>query len=1406
MELRRILTLMTFPQRLEGNTLTVNMVLIPRNKDPFQPWPTGLNSPFPTTVPGFADFQPKFRLAVVKGTDDFPLSNASVPGRKPILVPVEVIPSDKKGEIIKQVVNSIGLDVTDTSDKLPDPVPLKESGKRGIKKYLPNSYRQKFNFTVPRHPNAVTDDSYHCAVRDKVDLLPNYKPRTELSWGKVFAHILRQPLLAKACGMIYEVKVQIDPSWFSQGGYLYADLIGGDHEVAQEELLKSADGPLVKRYAAKIPALKPGGNRPVFAPVLFPVLYQKQGDPADYVPPGPWDELFLEAQIYNDGFAKVVHANQAVSGNLMEESPDGLPPQSDSGIRLAWDDEQILIWYLRQMLENPAAPESNERLDAPLGVLGYNIDVKNVDNQGEWESLNVISINSSSDQLVDQFKGQQVELPYQVYPTKIAGPTSDGYWLPMYYAYWIGKSLSTEDQDALEIYRNHENNGRGIFKAQDGSVAPNKTLVPPQFKTQLRYGNTYQFRVRLTDISGGGPSLKDQPINQAPSPETTVSFKRFVNPGMLEIEKPEEFAIAKSGYFNAADSQDSAFLEDVTLTIGRPLLEYPAVVFTDKYQRNGQDPIAILKSLQPVGKGILRPALPDPDVTKVHILVEVKSLRMDHLLSRSGNDSYIPLYTQERSFPANFEGKITLPVRFIDVPVLNLGEDADPFLEQRDLFDSLSVDQLVLPKGRHIRVSLRAVAESEIPAHEYFGEIDSDIEKDSRYGKVQQLTFYKETDDESNLLIPYKNIPELQALYLKPDPVPVKKHNFKGFNLKITADNDQPDVVKRLADALGLESKGLTLMAKKGERVALGCSPRIRHSMAPDGSSITFSTKADLYYHWITCLSYQVNRDWTWDGLQDVGFVIERIHRFRREPSSQLRVNEYLDDIELKHTVSFEAIQENGFDRVNRNYTRIIYIDALEPKNERFIGNTSELRYPDELWAKYKIKAQLKSAHGEFAPIETDTIKLPTTLNPSQTPKLVSVGVAFSPYQRAEDYSTTETRRRYLWVEFAEPIQSPDDAYFCRVLANAPDQLIARNSMNFEDQIPVEPGLSLDPEQVRRIIPGQSDDKSGLDAMQMMIPSTDSDRHFLVPLPPGLHPESPELFGFFTYEFRVGHANFPNRNPEDDQLNQTPITLTSNLEMESSVPKGNLWSTAQARFGRPIRVTGVQHPAPTLLCSLNRDESQMYVSAPFAKAVDKGKNVTSKPPRTTLWAILYAQVHQADGQDFRNILIMERMMRIDVRANTQPKKLDQINDLTKSLFQDISLPNYSSGKFEINPQQISMGALMASIKESHPVGTAVFTSVEIADALVDLGLPEDSPLSVLVVEVFGNITNSLDYFQFHRPESSIVGTDRQEMSHRNPNLEEPGRFGLGSRMGEFRILRTSPLTKVPFVCCPTCEK
>src|SRR5207244_4497873 len=164
-----------------------------------------------------------------------------------------------------------------------------------------------------------------------------------------------------------------------------------------------------------------------------------------------------------------------------------------------------------------------------------------------------------------------------------------------------------------------------------------------------------------------------------------------------------------------------------------------------------------------------------------------------------------------------------------------------------------------------------------------------------------------------------------------------------------------------------------------------------------------------------------------------------------------------------------------------------------------------------------------------------------------------------SEYQHTPDYSETNLRRRYLWVEFDRPIADGEDAPFGRVLAYGPDPLLGASLLpSFELETMLqeapEPPLPIDPEPVRRIFSGQAADESGLDAMVQLTPAESigvgrSGTFFMMPLP--VDPEDLRLFGFWTYEFRVGHTK--------------------------------LWSTAQGRHGRPLRVTGFQHPSPHLI-------------------------------------------------------------------------------------------------------------------------------------------------------------------------------------------------------------------------------
>ena len=120
---------------------------------------------------------------------------------------------------------------------------------------------------------------------------------------------------------------------------------------------------------------------------------------------------------------------------------------------------------------------------------------------------------------------------------------------------------------------------------------------------------------------------------------------------------------------------------------------------------------------------------------------------------------------------------------------------------------------------------------------------------DVRYGEPFTVSLYKASNDETGLLALTPGVPNIQALYMRPDAETV----FDGKLTTLFFGNtnvSQNSNVKQLADQLNLESSGLTLTARKGRRVVFGCSSRIRHTLAPDGSSITFASKSDLFNHW----------------------------------------------------------------------------------------------------------------------------------------------------------------------------------------------------------------------------------------------------------------------------------------------------------------------------------------------------------------------------------------------------------------------------------------------------------------------------------------------------------------------------------------------------------------------------
>ena len=1315
-------SILTFPQEFDGDRLHLHLLLVPRlsaawDGNPLQPVVTDSPNPGDTTKPAFADATLRFEARVLDGLGRFPV-NAPVDFTAPLPGASGKMP-DARALFTELVANKPGrFRLSAAPPRLAAPA----TGGNPIMKYLPESYRQSFLFSGPRTDAATTGDAYHCAI--KAAKLPNPAFKTSpdtVSWGQVYAYCLRHQQLAHKLGLIRAASFRVPPALFDEGGFLYVDLTQQSDYAAQVQ----TDYDFLKRYAARIPSLKDRAERQLFAAVQFPVLFDDPAIPGPPAAPGSFDAVFIEAADYDDGFAKIVHATQPVSQNLLAEHPDGFTPLTDIGIRLGWDDEQILIWQNRQLTEDstvPPVPGVPQRLDAPMGVFGYRIDAR--EHGAAWHSLvHVRSKAALSLGAIDlgprpgtKFDG---ELAVEVHPMQIDGNQATGqFWLPAYLAQWNGKSLVVPDEDAAALYHTE--------KAQ-ASLARLYDPVGLQ-NIALRYGKTYEFRVRLVDPTGGGPGPKSDPIYEAPAPVAAVPFRRHVGFEPVRVHAMPEFP--PPAVLPPTQDANGFFLGD-EIEIARPLLGYPSVVFTGKYP----DPIPLLQAASDAAIDKESFGIPDPDATRVRIDVEVRTLRLDNLKSLSGRENYIHLYTTTRDFPEDFAEPCIVPLVFRDAAIIHFGDPGDfGDLTQPDdtpltqaAIDAM--DELVLPTGREIRLTIRAAADED-PG--YFA-------ADVHVGKPVRLRVHRASADESNLLAAFSAAKMIRGIYLQPDPPTLFDGTLGGLFFQRST-GTTPAIVQRLAQQVGVDFKGLTLVGRRGERVIFGCSRRIRHTLAPDNSSLTLAAKEDLVNHWIVPLTLRIDRDWTWDGLEEVGFDIFRTQRFTADPPADADDNggRPIGDWEVKRIASIQSL-----DGANRDHTTLIFLDAVEPKSDKLqAGPGAETRFPDTIELSYSIVPRFSEAPAPADAKVDLELTLPVTTPPSQAPRIVSAGIALSKYQRDDAYSKTEPRRRFLWLELAEPVRDPNDVYFIRLLGYAPDPMISDDRL--ETFVPPEEApLPIDPELIRVIPPNDTDDSAGMSAMQPLEVGGTVGRHFLIPLPPGLNADSPELFGFFTYELRVGHVG--------------------------------IWSTAQGRFGRALRTTGVQHPAPTMFCTCRRSRMELVVEAPYAEAVLAGKNITADPPRTQIWALLYAQVRQADGKDFRNILLEDRVLSVVPRIRG---KLGDPTGKASAGFQNRDAPAH---------------------------GIANWTQAEILALLRGLGLPDGSPLSVLCVEMMPTLQGRTAAAPEPRgfDIADLVANVRNDRAGRGAAAAATAQQGprpLSDALGHVRILRTSPLTPVPEVC------
>lgn len=1325
-------SILSFPQRWEENKLVIRALVMPRNFNPLFPNVVEVNTP------AWVDSTIGLTARLISDPDVYPSLTVTPEPFK--FSDAETAMPPGVGSIFTAIEQQLG-GISDTT-RLQKPVPNDRA-----RKYLPESYRSSFNFTQVKNKDASIDDSYHCKIKDSTKKIPGFISKIDMSWGKVFAYCLRQPALAKSVGFIYEASFDVDPELVKNGSWIYIDF---DERCSYHDAME-LDQQLVKRYAARLPKLKAGVSRQLFAAIQFPVLI-KAPVPEDMLSediplvPSQFDELILEAVQYDDGFCKIVHANQPVSSDLLREKEDKeLPVITDAGIRLAWDDEQVLTWMNRQIKPDPQFADPR-RTDAPMGIMQYRVDVREV-NEGvpdNWVPL--CRIKNKGDLnlggvIIDR-ANLEIETGVEVYPSKPDGDENSEFWLPQYFAQWIGKSLVLPDRDAINIFKKDQTNDPlKKVNPQDRYEAAGLD----DFK--LLYGHNYEFRIRLADIAGGGPELNDQRIYDGARPEGKCNFRRRVQPQAIRLQ-------------NALPTSDDVYFEDEQILMKRPLLGYPSVLYTGHYPNAVQDlindgDIAIAEK-RVVG-------LPDPDVEAVEIIVEVKALEMDMLLrhNHDSKESYAKLYIAKRLFPADMQGDLSVSITYVDAPVLmftdsdNLG-DLGLVANGENIND---INEIVLPSSRDIRITIVPV----VAQKDNYYATDSVLHKK---GKPISFITRRDSKNERDLFKSTGNEDMIRGLWLQPD----SNDYLKASNTKIFVEQlavaGESKIMERLVSAIDqsidVEAKGMSLVGKMGSRIQFGASRLIRNNLSPDSTSITISTKSDLFNQWIIPVTLLLNRDWTWDGFKPVSIQFFRKKKWvGRGQSIEERdliewgEEEFVGDVEFKQTINIQSLYNP-----DRSQTGICFLDALEPKPEK----TSD--FPEELMVQYSVRPIFN--HSEEPekddPLEL-TLHLPVTTKPAQMPKIVSAGIAQSEYRHDEMYANTDPRRRYLWIEFDQPLDDVNDAYFIRMLAYSPDPLLAQWTTDMM-KAPKEPDLPLNPEPVRMISPLHSDDRAGLNAMQELVQADDSKVHYLVPLPPGLHASSAELFGFFTYEIRVGHKVG--------------------------------WNTAQARFGRALRTTGVQHPAPQLFCTVNRNEKHIMVTAPFAQTVFNGSDATSNPPRTQLWALLYAQVKRADGEANRNILLDDQLL-IRQRKNFQ--------------------------QVVINSDAVQYGI-------------TGWRNKDVTQMLNALGLPIDCNLSVLVVEMLPTydkffakqestrgqrFTSSMQVFDLEKgmnithfrsmmQESGRLAMERQfELETDLQSRIEEGIISqadkeeqlrpLTDHLGTQRILRTSTLVAVPEVCC-----
>jgi len=1008
-----------------------------------------------------------------------------------------------------------------------------------LRKYLPLSYRQSFDFVQPRTSLAVIDDRYHCLIQCPPDSKPPITD-TEIGWGEAIAFSLRRPRLAEALGLIVPLELDLDAApRLENGGWLWVELAPSSDYFAHVGLPD-----FQRAMATRVPELPKNSTRPIFTPVVFPV----SDNATDAATLGNTDKVFAEAIRFDDGFSKIVHARQPLGSDPLAESDDRAGAARDEGVQLGWDDEDILEGQNRAL---GPPPDGENNVVAPRGIFGYRVDVREYDAASSKPWITLSKVSSPFNIGVDLGTADE-ERWTEVYPSELG----DQLWLAPWYAHWRGGSLvmSTKDDQRL-------------IGVPDATDEPDTPLEVD--KIEPRYGERYEFRVRLADSTGGGPATTEAAVRSGEAPVTQLHMKRHLPPKRPEVNTP---VLAPDG--SAAK-----------VPVYRPMLGYPEAVFasgtvarTALLKQHANNDALVAAAIAAGGTAedanTTPPFIRDPDTPYLRIRVLLRPPTYD---PTADEDGWAEWYETSRAFPTDPDQAMEL--------TLNWHDAAD--YRNIDISGQLGADGTVsgdvpLVRARDVRLQIYAVGANNLS---YFAS------EKARIGDTDSMDLHTPAKAEIDLLASLPPSDQLRSVFLRPDPVGVRSTAHS-----VVAQNDPSRVlVERLALAADLAADDAVLLSRPGERAAFGCAG-LTYYAAPDATSIEFAEPGELAGQWINIVQAVLSRDWTWRGSGSPTVQVTRTISLAGAPGNT-PASHNVGEIELMHTINVQARRDP-----ERGYIRLVFVDAFPPP----LGSDN---LPYEVDVTYDMKIALK---GDTV-TQSVTNHLPVATAPTQMPKILAAGLALTPYQADEDYASTAPRRKRLWLEFDKKLQDPRDNYFVRVVHRTPDPMLLPNYEPVADP-PVLNSITLDPEWVRVITPEQVQDLAGLSAMQRLEPADNSETQFLMPLPHNTDPASPELFSFYTYEIRVGHG--------------------------AGAPADPFWSTAQARFGEPLVLEGIQHPPPELACSVFYGaKGKITATAPYATPYLGQKRVVPEQVNTQIWFVLYARIMQADAESWRNVQI-----------------------------------------------------------------------------------------------------------------------------------------------------------------------